>query len=250
MRRMLGVTHEANGRPLALHNHAVPVPRLPGASDGPTTIDRRDLARWIAADSEGRSRYLFGVAGGPGSGKSTIAAHLADELDGVVVPMDGFHLSNAALDALNLRAFKGSVETFDADAFVALIERLRDNSADVLAPAFDRRADSTVPDAICIGRDERIVIVEGNYLLHDRDPWARVRHLVDRTGYVDTTDGVRVRRLVRRHVRSGRSVQEAREFVRTSDERNARLIAAGRDRADLVIASSPQGRTHVGSLVR
>ncbi len=164
--------------------------------------------------------------------------------------MDGFHLSNAALDALNLRAFKGSVETFDADAFVSLIERLRDNSADVLAPAFDRRADSTVPDAICIGRDERIVIVEGNYLLHDRDPWARVRHLVDRTGYVDTTDGVRVRRLVRRHVRSGRSVQEAREFVRTSDERNARLIAAGRDRADLVIASSPQGRTHVGSLVR
>ena len=213
--------------------------RYAGGADTPTTIERRDLARWIADDSEGRTRYLFGLAGGPGSGKSTIAAQLADELDGIVVPMDGFHLSNAALDASNLRAFKGSVETFDADAFVSLIERLRDNSADVLAPAFDRRADSTVADAICVGQDERIVIVEGNYLLLDRDPWASLPHLFDRTGYVDARDDVRVRRLVRRHVRSGRTVEEAREFVRTSDERNASLIAAGRDRADLIIGSSP-----------
>ena len=72
------------------------------------TIERPDLARWIADDSRGCARYLFGLAGGPGSGKSTIAAQLADELGGIVVPMDGFHLSNAALDASNLRAFKGS----------------------------------------------------------------------------------------------------------------------------------------------
>jgi pantothenate kinase len=213
--------------------------RCTGASDTPTTIDRGDLARWIADDSEGCSRYLFGLAGGPGSGKSTIAARLADELDGIVVPMDGFHLSNAALDALDLRAFKGSVETFDADGFVLLIERLRENSGDVLVPSFDRRADTTVADAICVGHDERIIIVEGNYLLLDRDPWASLRRLFDRTGYLDIGDDTRVRRLVRRHVRSGRSVEEAREFVRTSDERNARLIAAGRDRADLVIAPSP-----------
>lgn len=212
--------------------------REAGGAGTPTTVERRDLARWIADDSEGRTRYLFGLAGGPGSGKSTIAAQLADELDGIVVPMDGFHLSNAALDALNLRAFKGSVETFDADAFVSLVERLRDNAGDVLAPAFDRRADSTVADAICVGQHERIIIVEGNYLLHDREPWASLQRLVDRIGYVDTPDAVRVRRLVRRHSRSGRSVEEAREFVRTSDEHNARLIAAGRDRADLIVVSS------------
>ena len=88
-------------------------------------------------------------------------------------------------------------------------------------------------------RTQRIIIVEGNYLLLDRDPWASLPHHFDRTGYLDARDDVRVRRLVRRHVRSGRTVEEAREFVRTSDERNARLIAAGRDRADLIIVSSP-----------
>jgi len=228
----------AIGEPLASILPVVATSRRAGGADTPLTIERRDLARWIADDSEGRARYLFGLAGGPGSGKSTIAAQLADELDGIVVPMDGFHLSNAALDAANLRAFKGSVETFDADAFVSLIERLRDNSGNVLAPAFDRSADSTVADAICVGQQERIIIVEGNYLLLDREPWASLRRLFDRTGYVDTPDNVRVRRLVRRHARSGRSIEEAREFVRTSDERNARLIAAARDRADLVIVSS------------
>ena len=152
--------------------------------------------------------------------------------------MDGFHLSNAALDALDLRSFKGSVETFDAEAFVSLIERLRDNPGDVLVPSFDRAADATVADAIRVGHDERIIIVEGNYLLLDREPWASLRCLFDRTAFLDTDDDTRVRRLVRRHVRSGRSVEEAQEFVRTSDERNARLIAAGRDRADVVIAPS------------
>ena len=154
---MVGVAHRSKRRAARVHTPVVATSRFAGGADTPTTIERRDLARWIADDSEGRTRYLFGIAGGPGSGKSTIAAQLADELDGIVVPMDGFHLSNAALDASNMRAFKGSVETFDADAFVSLIERLRDNSADVLAPAFDRSADRAGRgcDLCCTGQAHR-----------------------------------------------------------------------------------------------
>ncbi len=82
------------------------------------------------------------------------------------------------------------------------------------------------------------MIVEGNYLLLDRAPWVALRGLFDRTGYLDVDDAVRIERLVARHVRHGRSLDEAREFVQTSDEANAAVVAATRSFADVLIDPS------------
>jgi pantothenate kinase len=49
---------------------------------------------------------------------------------------------------------------------------------------------------------------------------------------------VRVDRLIQRHIRHGKTSAEARDWVLRSDEANARLIAATRERADLVITDS------------
>ena len=80
--------------------------------------------------------------------------------------------------------------------------------------------------------------MEGNYLLLERAPWGALRNLFDLTGYIDVDPHTRVDRLVARHVRHGRSLDEAREFVRMSDEANAAVIAATRTRADVVIDPS------------
>ena len=86
--------------------------------------------------------------------------------------MDGFHLPQADLVRLGRRDRMGAPDTFDVDAFVATLERLR-WPGPVTAPGFDRKIEEPVLDAIEIGADIRIVIVEGNYLLHDRDGWER-----------------------------------------------------------------------------
>jgi pantothenate kinase len=207
-------------------------------SDDAATIGLTELVSQITVDARGRSRYVFGLAGPPGSGKSTVSARLADALGAVVVPMDGFHLDNAELRSAGLLDVKGAPGTFDAQGFVRLVERLQHADGPVSAPSFDRVADCTIDAAITVEPDDHIVVVEGNYLLLDQLPWRALRDLFDRTGYLAVDDAKRVERLVARHVRHGRSLEDAREFVRTSDEANAELVAASRHRADMVIDPS------------
>jgi len=216
---------------------------LPTADDGADRerIGVGELVERIATESAARHRYLFGLAGPPGSGKSTVAARLAAALGGVVVPMDGFHLHNAELERWGLSEVKGAPETFDADGFVRLVRRLRQADGPVLAPSFDRLADRTVDAAITVVPSARVVIVEGNYLLLDRPPWAALAELFDRTGYLAVDDAERVERLVARHVDHGRSPDGAREFVLRSDEANATLVTASQHRADVLIDPSRPG---------
>jgi pantothenate kinase len=66
-------------------------------------------------------------------------------------------------------------------------------------------------------------------------PWEPLRSLVDIGVYLHLDDGVRRQRLIDRHVRHGRSLDAATEWVDRSDEANARLVASTADRADHVL---------------
>ena len=180
-------------------------------------------------------RVLLGMVGVPGAGKSTVAEALVTALGpaSVVVPMDGFHLPNDVLVARGLADVKGAPETFDREAFVALLRRLRSEPGAVGAPRFDRAAEASVPDAIVVTPAVRLVVVEGNYLLH----WPDAHALLDEVWLVEaSSDETRVASLVARHESFGRTSAQAREWVDRNDQANARLVAETSMLADRVVS--------------
>ncbi|THA79036.1 nucleoside/nucleotide kinase family protein [Streptomyces sp. A0642] len=184
-------------------------------------------------------RRILGIAGPPGAGKSTLAEQLVGALGplAVLVPMDGFHLAQAELERLGRAERKGAPDTFDAAGYAALLRRLRapEPGTVVYAPSFDRSLEEPVAGALPVPPDVPLVVTEGNYLLYGEGAWAPVRGLLDEAWFLELDEGVRVRRLVDRHVRFGKERAYAERWVAGSDEANARLVAAGRGRADLVV---------------
>ncbi len=186
-------------------------------------------------------RRLLGLVGAPGAGKSTLAAALLQAVGAQraqVVPMDGFHLANVELQRLGRAARKGAPDTFDSAGYVVLLQRLREQrpgDAIVYAPEFRREIEEPIAGAIAVLPSTQLVITEGNYLLHDVGPWAGAAAMLDEVWYVDIDDAVREERLVRRHQQFGRSAEEARAWVESTDAPNARLIAQTRVRAHHVL---------------
>jgi pantothenate kinase len=211
--------------------------------DGAPPVLTVDDGRWGELISRaGRlaapgSRRLLGIAGAPGAGKSTVAAAVVRELGraAVLVPMDGFHLAEAELHRLGRHERKGAIDTFDADGFVALLRRLREPDGVVYAPEFRREIEEPIAGAIPVPAEASLVVTEGNYLLATQPPWDAVRGLLDEAWFLEVDEAVRLDRLTARHVAYGRPPAQAWARARGTDQRNADLIAATRERADVVV---------------
>ncbi len=186
------------------------------------------LAERVHEMRETQERILVGIAGAPGSGKSTLASELARRLNlqrcpAMIVPMDGFHLDNAVLDARGLRGRKGAPETFDADGFLHLVRRMTE-AVEVVAPVFDRSRDLSVAGAVVVPANCAVIIVEGNYLMFDEMPWANLAHLWDLSVRVEVGMPELRARLIQRWLSLNHSRTAATRRAEGNDIPNAERV--------------------------
>lgn len=194
-------------------------------------MDESALIAEIRALPGQAARRMIGIAGAPASGKSTLATALVAAMpEAALLPMDGFHLDDSLLEARGHRARKGAPHTFDVAGFAAMLARVRAGEA-VIAPAFDRGLEISRAGCLEISAEAEIVIVEGNYLLHDQGGWEAVGPLLDACYFLDVAEAELRRRLAARW--AGRPGAAA--WIESNDMPNARLVIGTRARASRVI---------------
>ena len=184
-------------------------------------------------------RILVGISGAPGAGKSTLSQALSTKLNksehvAAVIPMDGYHLDDSLLEDLGLLKRKGAPETFDFAGFKHLLLRIK-NEDEVVYPVFDREREISIAGAGILKKNIRIVIVEGNYLLFDEEPWSCLSKLWDYSVFLDVELTVLEQRLIDRWLDHGFSRAEAQRKALGNDIQNSKRVIASRIQADRII---------------
>jgi pantothenate kinase len=194
----------------------------------------------------GPERLMVAIAGPPGAGKSGFAEALAHTLNtdaaetAAVIPMDGFHYDDGVLEARGLRSRKGSPATFDVGGLRHLLLRLRArDEAEVAVPVFDRHLEIARAGARIVASEVRIMLVEGNYLLLNQEPWRQLAALFDLTVMLRASRSTLEHRLIQRWLAHGFGEDEARAKVLSNDMPNVDLVLEASRKADFAIAPAP-----------
>lgn len=188
----------------------------------------------LAAKTPSDRRFILGLAGIAGAGKTTLAAQLAERIEGTtVIGLDAFHLPNATLRQRGLFDRKGAPETYDARAFIALLRHYRDRRHTGPYPVYDRQhTHEPITAPRPIDAAARVLIAEGQFLLLDEPPWNQLDAVLDQAWLLDTPLEVAKRWIIARHTATGRTAEQAAAKYE-NDLRNARRVLEHMRKPDL-----------------
>ncbi|MFY9945046.1 MAG: uridine kinase [Exiguobacterium chiriqhucha] len=148
---------------------------------------------------------IIGVAGGTGSGKTTVARALVDAFEGqsvVMIEQDAYYKDQSEMTMEE--RYKTNYDhpfAFDNDLLIEQIKQLQEHKA-IEKPVYDYAAHTRSDQTILIEPVD-VVIVEGILALEDN----RLRDLMDIKVFVDTDADVRILRRMQRDLNErGRSI--------------------------------------------
>jgi len=189
-----------------------------------------------------RPPFVIGVAGGSGSGKTTVVRKILDALGDTSVPVlehDRYYRDRNDLRLEERAALNyDHPDSLETDLLVRHVNELRAGRF-IEAPVYDfaRHARKEETETVAAGR---AIIIEGILIYTDPD----LRKLMDVKVFVDTDDDTRfIRRLQRDITERGRTVQSVIEqYLGTVKPMHLEFVEPSKRYADIII---PQGGYNV-----
>jgi len=188
-------------------------------------------------------RRIVGIAGGSGSGKTTIVSRITEIVrDYALVPQDNYYRSAEYVTNQSITSFNfDHPDAFDSDLLVDHLKALKAGRP-VRMPQYDFVRNRRLAETVLV-EPRRLVILEGIMIFFDQ----RVRDLIDLKLYVDTPDDIRfIRRLRRDITERGRTVDSVIEqYTERVRPGHYAFVEPTKAYADLVI---PEGGFNVRAM--
>jgi uridine kinase len=192
---------------------------------------------------------FIGIAGGTGSGKSTIARGIAAALPPgsvAIIDQDAYYHDHRDLgDAERRELNYDHPDATDTALLVAHLRALRAGQT-IEAPIYDFKTDARLAETRRI-EPARIVMVEGILVFVD----AALRAELDIKIFVDTDADIRVFRRIRRDIEQrGRTFAQVREqYYRTVRPMHLQFVEPSKRWADLIIPEGGENRVALDLIV-
>lgn len=191
---------------------------------------------------------IVGLAGAPGSGKSTIAnavvRHLGDSA--LLISQDDFYYGHSERAERGL-AWRGPPGSHDLPALIDVLDRIRENKSPLVVPRYSAELDDRAEPTI-IEKAPEHVLLEGWVIGHRSDGYEEILDRLDLLVFIDVDESIaKLRRFGReaklRESGGGFSEDEMQHFWNEVLQPGlARWVRDAKANADLVISLDPSGR--------
>jgi uridine kinase len=185
---------------------------------------------------------VLGIAGGSGSGKSTIARAILEALPagrGVLLEQDHYYRSQAHLPLEQREAVNyDHPDALELDLLCAHLDALREGRP-ILRPSYDFTVHDRRSEGVEVA-PAPVVVVEGILVLADE----RLRERFEVKLYVDTDPDIRLMRRIRRDLEHrGRSFSQIRkQYYETVRPMHNAFVEPSKRFADIIIPEGGQNR--------
>jgi len=176
---------------------------------------------------------VIGIAGGTGSGKTTLTDHLARRFgaDVSVVHHDNYYKRQEAPYEIRCLQNYDHPDAFDTDLMIEHLKALKAGQA-VECPVYSYSDHNRTDETVTI-QPTKVVIVEGILIFVDK----ALRDLLDIKIFVETDADVRILRRALRDVEErGRSMQSVvQQYLTTVKPMHEQFVEPSRKFADIVV---------------
>ncbi len=178
---------------------------------------------------------IIGIAGGSGSGKSTVARNVADSLTALSVAfidMDAYYRNFANLSLAERRRVNWDhPDAFDYDLLTDHLARLADRKP-IEKPVYDFVTHLRSPEVVTVQPSD-VIVIDGILLFVDE----RARELCDVKVFVDADADIRlIRRLQRDISTRGRPLEEIIEqYLSTVQPMHLQFVEPSKRYADVIV---------------